>query len=122
MASFKEHQDNKTTQETLRNRLWSLLTSEEDCETFILTQVAFKMEFPPSPVKVEEKEEWEVKQVLDSKVKRGKLWYLVEWKGLSEAPERTTWEPAYNPTNSTDLFKDFHSLYPDQPGPYTLRV
>ncbi|MBW0581447.1 hypothetical protein O181_121162, partial [Austropuccinia psidii MF-1] len=57
---------------------------------------------------VEEQEEWEVAQVLDSKIKRGNLWYLVEWKGFSEDPERTTWEPASNLTNSPDLVKDFH--------------
>ncbi|MBW0563724.1 hypothetical protein O181_103439 [Austropuccinia psidii MF-1] len=45
--------------------------------------------FPPPPVLVEEQEEWEVAQVLDSKLKRGKLWYLVEWKGFSKDPERT---------------------------------
>ncbi|MBW0513772.1 hypothetical protein O181_053487 [Austropuccinia psidii MF-1] len=79
-------------------------------------------QFPPPPVQVEEQEEWEVAQVLDSKLKRGKLWYLVEWKGLSEDQERTTWEPASNLTNSPDLVKDFHSLYPDKPGPNTSRV
>ncbi|MBW0467274.1 hypothetical protein O181_006989 [Austropuccinia psidii MF-1] len=79
-------------------------------------------QFPPPPVLVEEKEEWEVAQVLDSKLRRGKLWYLVEWKGFSEDPERTIWEPAYNLNNSPDLFKDFHSFYPDDPGPNTSRV
>ncbi|MBW0533541.1 hypothetical protein O181_073256 [Austropuccinia psidii MF-1] len=44
----------------------------------------------PPPVPVEEQEEWEVAQVLDSTLKRGKLWYLVEWKGFSEDPERKT--------------------------------
>ncbi|MBW0532193.1 hypothetical protein O181_071908 [Austropuccinia psidii MF-1] len=78
-------------------------------------------QLPPPPVLVEEQEEWEVAQVLDSKLKRGKLWYLVEWKGFSEDPERTTWEPASNLTNSPDLVKDFHSLYPDKPGPNTSR-
>ncbi|MBW0491824.1 hypothetical protein O181_031539 [Austropuccinia psidii MF-1] len=34
-------------------------------------------QFPPPPVIVEEKEEWEVAQVLDSNLRRGKLWYLV---------------------------------------------
>ncbi|MBW0530155.1 hypothetical protein O181_069870 [Austropuccinia psidii MF-1] len=47
-------------------------------------------QLPPPPVLVEEQEEWEVAQALDSKLKRGKLWYLVEWKGLSKDPERTT--------------------------------
>ncbi|MBW0495159.1 hypothetical protein O181_034874 [Austropuccinia psidii MF-1] len=71
---------------------------------------------------MEEQQEWEVAQVLDSKLKRGKLWYLVEWKGLTEDSERTTWEPASNLTNSPDLGKDFNSLYPDKPGPNISRV
>ncbi|MBW0495468.1 hypothetical protein O181_035183 [Austropuccinia psidii MF-1] len=79
-------------------------------------------QLPPPPGLVEEQEEWELVQVLDSKLKRGKLWYLVEWKGFSEDPERTTWEPASSLTNSPDLVKDFHLLYPDKPGPNTSRV
>ncbi|MBW0589868.1 hypothetical protein O181_129583 [Austropuccinia psidii MF-1] len=79
-------------------------------------------QLPPPPVLVKEQEEWEVAQVLDLKLKRGNLWYLVEWKGFSEDPERTTWEPASSLTNSPDLVKDFHSLYPDKPGPNTSRV
>ncbi|MBW0496732.1 hypothetical protein O181_036447 [Austropuccinia psidii MF-1] len=74
------------------------------------------------PVLVEEQEEWEVAQVLDSNIKRGKLWYLLEWKLFSKDPERTTWEPASNLTNSPDLVKDFDALYPDKPGPNTSRV
>ncbi|MBW0491992.1 hypothetical protein O181_031707 [Austropuccinia psidii MF-1] len=65
-------------------------------------------QFPPPPVLVEEQEEWEVAQVLDFKLKRGKLWYLVESKLFNEDPERTSWEPASNLTNSPDLIKDFH--------------
>ncbi|MBW0471137.1 hypothetical protein O181_010852 [Austropuccinia psidii MF-1] len=41
----------------------------------------------PPPVLVEEQEELELAQVLDSKLKRGKLWYLVEWTGLSKDAE-----------------------------------
>ncbi|MBW0527152.1 hypothetical protein O181_066867 [Austropuccinia psidii MF-1] len=37
-------------------------------------------QFPSPPVILEEQEEWELAQVLDSKLKRGTLWYLVEWK------------------------------------------
>ncbi|MBW0534401.1 hypothetical protein O181_074116 [Austropuccinia psidii MF-1] len=79
-------------------------------------------QLPPPPVLVEDQEEWEVAQVLDSKLKRGNLWYLVEWKGFSEDPERTTWEPASNLTNSSDLVEDFPSFYPDKPGPNTSRA
>ncbi|MBW0512326.1 hypothetical protein O181_052041 [Austropuccinia psidii MF-1] len=35
---------------------------------------------PPPPIIIEGEEELEVSQILDSKLKRGKLWYLVEWK------------------------------------------
>ncbi|MBW0550972.1 hypothetical protein O181_090687 [Austropuccinia psidii MF-1] len=79
-------------------------------------------QLPPPQILVEEQEEWEVAQVLDSKLKRGKLWYIVEWKGGSEDPEITAWEPASNLTNSSDLVKDFHPLYPDKVGPNTSRV
>ncbi|MBW0472518.1 hypothetical protein O181_012233 [Austropuccinia psidii MF-1] len=45
---------------------------------------------PPPPIIIKEEEEWEVCQILDSKLKRGKLWYLVEWKGFSKESERET--------------------------------
>ncbi|MBW0495175.1 hypothetical protein O181_034890 [Austropuccinia psidii MF-1] len=77
---------------------------------------------PPPPITIEEEEEWEVSQVLDSKLKRRKLWYLVEWKGFSQDPERSTWEPAENLKNCPDLVKDFHSLYPDKPGPNSSKA
>ncbi|MBW0541888.1 hypothetical protein O181_081603, partial [Austropuccinia psidii MF-1] len=79
-------------------------------------------QLPPPPVLVEEQEKWEVNQVLDSNLKRGKLWYLVEWGGLSEDPEKETWEPFSNLTSLPDLVKDFYSLNPDKSGPNTSRV
>ncbi|MBW0477086.1 hypothetical protein O181_016801 [Austropuccinia psidii MF-1] len=72
---------------------------------------------PPPPITIEEEEECEVSQILDSKLKRRKLWYLVEWKGFSQDPERSTWEPAKNLKNCPELVKDFHSLYLDKTGP-----
>ncbi|MBW0529270.1 hypothetical protein O181_068985 [Austropuccinia psidii MF-1] len=71
---------------------------------------------PPPPIIIEEEEEWEVSQILDSKLKRGKLWYLVEWKGFSQDPEISTWEPIESLKIFPELVKDFHSLYPDKPG------
>ncbi|MBW0559098.1 hypothetical protein O181_098813 [Austropuccinia psidii MF-1] len=72
---------------------------------------------PPPQIIIEEEEEWEVCQILDSKLKRGKLWYLVEWKGFSQEPERSTWEPTQSLKNFPELVKDFHSFYTDKPGP-----
>ncbi|MBW0483631.1 hypothetical protein O181_023346 [Austropuccinia psidii MF-1] len=72
---------------------------------------------PPPPIIIEEEEEWEASQMLDSKIKRRKLWYFVEFKGFSQDPERSTWEATKNLKNFPELVKDFHSLYPDKPGP-----
>ncbi|MBW0502796.1 hypothetical protein O181_042511 [Austropuccinia psidii MF-1] len=77
---------------------------------------------PPPPIIIEEEEEWEVSQILYSKFKRTKLWYLAEWKVFMQDPERSTWEPAKNVKNFPKLVKDFHSLYPDKPGPSSSRA
>ncbi|MBW0516345.1 hypothetical protein O181_056060 [Austropuccinia psidii MF-1] len=77
---------------------------------------------PPPPIIIEEEEEWEVTQILDSKLKRRKLWYLVEWKGFSQDSERSTWKPAENLKNCPELVKDFHSLYLEKPGPNSSKA
>ncbi|MBW0555657.1 hypothetical protein O181_095372 [Austropuccinia psidii MF-1] len=77
---------------------------------------------PPPPVIILEEEEWEVSLILDSKLKRGKLWYVVEWKGFSQGPERSTGEPTENLNNCPELVKDFHSLYHYKPGPNSSRA
>ncbi|MBW0479319.1 hypothetical protein O181_019034 [Austropuccinia psidii MF-1] len=45
---------------------------------------------------IEDEEEWEVSQIMESKLKRGKVWYLVKLKGFSQDPERSTWHKAKN--------------------------
>ncbi|MBW0531702.1 hypothetical protein O181_071417 [Austropuccinia psidii MF-1] len=77
---------------------------------------------PPPPIIIKEEEEWEVSQIVDSKLERGKLWYLVGWKGFSQDSERSAWEPAGNLKNCLDLVKEFNSLYPDKPGPNSSRA
>ena len=72
---------------------------------------------PPDPVEVEDHEEYEVSQILDSKIRYGKLHYLVEWKGYLNSSDQTTWEPAENLENAQDLVRDFHRLYPIKPRP-----
>ncbi|MBW0534819.1 hypothetical protein O181_074534 [Austropuccinia psidii MF-1] len=54
---------------------------------------------PHPPIIIEEEGEWEVSQILYSKIKIEKLWYLVEWKCFSQDPERSTWEPTENLNN-----------------------
>ncbi|MBW0528132.1 hypothetical protein O181_067847 [Austropuccinia psidii MF-1] len=76
----------------------------------------------PPPAIIEEEEELEVSQILDSKFKRGELWYLVEWKGSSQDSERSTWEPTENLKNCPELVKDLHYLYPENLGPNSSRA
>ncbi|MBW0495277.1 hypothetical protein O181_034992 [Austropuccinia psidii MF-1] len=77
---------------------------------------------PPPPIIIEEEEECEVSQILDSKLKRRKLWYLLEGKDFSQESEISTWEPAENLKNCPELVKDFHSLYPHKPGANSSKV
>ncbi|MBW0479040.1 hypothetical protein O181_018755 [Austropuccinia psidii MF-1] len=46
----------------------------------------------PPPIIIEEEEELELSQILDSNLKRGRLWFLVEWEGFSQEQERSTWD------------------------------
>ncbi|MBW0570223.1 hypothetical protein O181_109938 [Austropuccinia psidii MF-1] len=82
-----------------------------------ISKIPNRHQEPPPPIIIEEEKEWEVSQILDSKIKRGKLWYLVELKVFSQDPERSTWEPTENLNNCPELVKNLHSLYPDKPGP-----
>ncbi|MBW0510192.1 hypothetical protein O181_049907 [Austropuccinia psidii MF-1] len=77
---------------------------------------------PFTPNIIKEEEEWEVSQIMDFQIKRGKLHYLVEWKVFSQDPERSTWEPTQNLKNCPELIKNFHFLYPDKPGPNYSRT
>ena len=52
---------------------------------------------PPEPIEINDDQEWEVEQILDSRVKRGKLEYLVHWKGYMK--EDDSWEPSDNLKN-----------------------
>ena len=69
---------------------------------------------PPPPIKVNGDSEWEVEQILASKLIRKTLKYQVSWKGYDPDP---TWYPAGNFVGSLDLIKQFHTKYPNQPGP-----
>jgi hypothetical protein len=68
---------------------------------------------PPPPVQLVDGPEFEVKAILDSKIVRKKLYYLVDWLGYT--PNDRTWEPAENLDNASDLVAEFHRQYPNKP-------
>lgn len=67
------------------------------------------------PIVVNEQQEWEVEEILASKLRYHKLYYRVKWKGWAE-PD-LEWYPAVNFTGAPHKLRDFHKAYPNEPGP-----
>ena len=73
---------------------------------------------PPPQVIIQDQAAFEVESVLDSRIYRNQLQYLVKW--LDYPPSDNTWEPATTlQEDIPDLLSAFHSLYPLKPGPTT---
>lgn len=67
----------------------------------------------PPPDIINDAPEYEVEEILDSKIYRKKLYYLVHWKGY-DISERT-WEPTENLENAKELVSKFHHQNPSKP-------
>jgi len=76
---------------------------------------------PPPPVEVDGEPEFEITEILDSKIdcrrKLCKLLYLVCWSGYKGTDEETSWLLATELGNATELLEDYHVRYLDKPGP-----
>ncbi|CAJ0950807.1 unnamed protein product, partial [Ranitomeya imitator] len=68
---------------------------------------------PPAPVLVEGELEYFVEKILDSRVSRRKLQYLVKWKGYAQ--EDNSWVFASD-VHASDLVRAFHAAHPGRPG------
>jgi hypothetical protein len=68
---------------------------------------------PEPPEIVDGVPEYEVHEILDSKILRRGLWYFVDWKGYK--PEERTWEPAENVSNADELVAAYHRRHPQRP-------
>ncbi|KAI0996375.1 hypothetical protein K3495_g11805 [Podosphaera aphanis] len=68
---------------------------------------------PPEPLDISPSghEVHEVESVLDSRIRRRKLQYLVRWTGDND----TTWEPHEHLEGCRELVQEFHESYPDAP-------
>jgi hypothetical protein len=75
----------------------------------------------PPPVEVNREPEYEISEILDSKLDRRRrqcqLLYLVRWSGYEGMDEETSWLLATELGNASKLVLDYHSAYPDKPGP-----
>ena len=71
---------------------------------------------PPLELDDQEPDTYEVEAILDSRIRRGKIQYLVRWTGYNQ----TTWEPLDHLTGCKELISEFHQTYPNAPGSQEL--
>jgi hypothetical protein len=69
---------------------------------------------PPGPVDLDTGE-FEVADIVDSRIRGKTLQYRVRWSGYENHQNEYTWEPASNITSATDILDAFHAKYPDKP-------
>ena len=75
---------------------------------------------PPPPITVDEELEYEISEILDSKLDKRracKLLYLVRWSGYEGTDDETSWIPANELGHATEVVSEFHLRYPNKPGP-----
>ncbi len=71
------------------------------------------------PVEVDSEEQYEIAQILDSKLDRQfrcPLLYRIQWLGYEGTDEEFAWLLATK-FSADDFIEDFHCCYPDKPGP-----
>ena len=77
---------------------------------------------PPPPVEIDGELEYEISEILDSKIdKRWKhcnIIYLVWWTGYEGTDEETSWILANELGHASEIITDFHKAYLDKPGPW----
>jgi hypothetical protein len=68
----------------------------------------------PPPIEIEPQIfEYEVEKILDSRMYRRRLEYLIKWKGYSDADN--TWEPEKHVENAKQEVREFHQKNPGAP-------
>ena len=68
-------------------------------------QVEGQKKIPPPPVEVAGEKEYEVEEILDKQERRGKMKYLVKWKGYTT--EENMWEGLENLKNARKKIEEF---------------
>ena len=73
------------------------------------SKIPGQIQAPLPCIQINGKEEFEVEEISDSKVKNYVHYFLVHWR--SHDISEHTWKPLTNLTNAQDIFKDFHKKY-----------
>ena len=75
---------------------------------------------PPPPVIAEGAVRFEVDGIVDSRLRRNKVEYKVEWTGYQATGDRYSWEPPENLDTAVESIDAFHRAYPKKPGPLSM--
>jgi hypothetical protein len=78
---------------------------------------------PPPPVKINDDIEYKIAKILDSKIdnwRKCKLLYYVWWAGYEGTDEENSWLLANELDHVQEVISDFHTRYPNKPGPLPL--
>jgi len=70
---------------------------------------------PPPPIQIEGEDEYELDEIIDSRLHYNKLQYRAKWKGYSPEHDKV-WYPAENFNNAEHTVQRFHRRYPRKPG------
>ena len=77
----------------------------------------------PTPVIIDREPEYEISQIVDSKINHQqacKLLYKVIWLEYEDTGDKSEWIPATELTHVANLVSDFHITYPAKPSPLPL--
>ncbi|KAL7284468.1 hypothetical protein ACG7TL_001759 [Trametes sanguinea] len=90
-------------------------------EPATLNSIPGRVQTPPPLVLVDGEPEYEISEILDSKIDRRRrscqLLYLVCWAGYEGTDEETSWILATELGHAQELVSDFRAAYPDKPRP-----
>jgi len=70
---------------------------------------------PPPPMQIEGEDEYELDEIIDSRLHYHQLQYRAKWKGYSPEHDKV-WYPAENLNNAEHTVQRFHRRYPGKPG------
>src|SRR6266481_8443744 len=90
-------------------------------EPAIPNPIPGRVQPPPPPIMVDNQPEFEIAEILDSKIDNCHqdchLLYLVCWSGYEGTVEEFSWLLATELKHVPELLTDFHSAYPVKPSP-----
>jgi hypothetical protein len=75
-------------------------------EPYHMSTIIGKIHDPPPPIDVNGEHEYEVENILDSRIFNCQLQYLVHWHGYDVS--KRTWEPIKNLSNAMEKVHEFH--------------